>query len=194
MEEKRLDKKLADVFNETLPILRNARKGFIADDGALAKASIAKFRELLKFHITTADTITKKKEKNNEELKYVNTIIPLQGAALAIENVIEKMVIKAEAKVPFTEKALKEIDSLLVIMYAQLTDAKDYMITGNPHLKENIWKNMEEITRLTDEYNLIHQNRLITGVCIPKASYLYIDITDSLKRAARAFAQFSETV
>ncbi|MBA4418704.1 MAG: hypothetical protein C0392_12470 [Syntrophus sp. (in: bacteria)] len=194
MEEKRLTKMLSDVFNESLPILRHARKGFSTDNKVLLNESIVKFRELLKSRTTYAETITKKKEKNEEELKYMSMVIPLQAAALAIENVMEKMAIKAEAKIPFTEKALKDIDSLLLIVYTQLTDAKDYVITGNPHLKANIRKNMDEIKKLADEYELVHQNRLITGVCIPKASYLYIDITDSLKRAARAFVQFSEKV
>jgi Na+/phosphate symporter len=194
MEEKRLSEMLSDVFDEALPVLQNARKGFVRDNGSLLEESITKFRRLLKSRITSAEAITKKEERNEEEDKYVSMVIPLQTAALAIENVMEKMAIKAEAKIPFTEKALKEIDSLLVIVYAQLVGAKDYVTTRNPNLKANIRKNMEEIKRLADEYDLVHQNRLITGVCIPKASYLYIDITDSLKRVARALVQFSEKV
>ena len=119
---------------------------------------------------------------------------PLQASALAIENVMQKMAVKAEAQIPFTEKGLKEIDSLLVVVYAQLTNARDYMITGNPHLKEGIRERMEELKNLADEYESIHQHRMIAGVCVTKASYLYIDITDSLKRAAKALVQFSEQV
>ncbi len=194
MEEKGLTGILSNVFDEALPILQNARKGFIRDNRALLEESVTKFRELLKSRISFAETITRKAEKNEEELKYVGMVIPLQTAALAIENVMEKMAIKAEAKIPFTEKAFKEIDSLLVVVYAQLAAAKGYVATGDPYLKADVRKNMEEIRRLADEYDLIHQNRLITGVCLPKASYLYIDITDSLKRAARALVQFCEKV
>ncbi len=192
MEDERLTKMLSDVFGEALPILQNARKGFITDNVALLKDSIAKFRELLKSRVAFSESIIKKTDKNEAEIKYVSTVIPLQSAAQAITNVMEKMAIKAEAQIPFTDKALKEIGSLLIIVYTQLTDARDYLVTGNPHLKENIRKNMEEIKRLAEEYELVHQNRLIMGVCVPKASYLYIDITDSLKRAARAMVQFSE--
>jgi Na+/phosphate symporter len=51
---------------------------------------------------------------------------------------------------------------------------------------------MEKVTKLVDEFDLIHQNRLITGVCMPQASYLYIDMTDSLKRMARELAAFAD--
>ena len=194
MEEKRLIAKIADVFSETLPIMQDARKGFFTDNGKLLKDSIDKFKNLIKNRAAAAETIIGKADKNEGEVKFVSTMVPLQITAMAIENVMEKMVIKVEAKVPFTEKALKEIGSLLYIVYEQLTDAKDYVLTGNPHLKENIRKNMEEMKRLADEYESVHQNRLITGVCMPKASYLYIDISESLKRATRALVEFSEKV
>jgi Na+/phosphate symporter len=51
---------------------------------------------------------------------------------------------------------------------------------------------MEDIRKLIDEYEIIHQNRLITGVCMPQASYLYIDMTDSLKRMAKELSVFAE--
>lgn len=178
-EKKQLTKMLSDVFHEAMPILQHARNGFIRDNGVELKESVAKFRELLKSRATFAETLIKKKEKNEAELKYVGTLAPLQASALAIENVMQKMAVKAEAKIPFTEKGLKEIDSLLVLVYAQLTDARDYVITENPHLKVSIRQCMEEIKRLADEYELIHQQRMISAVCVPKASYLYIDITDS---------------
>ncbi len=193
-EERQLTRLRSDVFDEALPILQNARKGFIRDNGTVLKESITKFRELLKSRAAFAKTIIDKKEKSPAELKYVSTLAPLQASGLAIENVMQKMAVKAEAKIPFTEKALKEIDSLLVVVYAQLTDARDYVTTGNPHLKVKIRQHMEEIKKLAEEYELVHQHRMISGVCVPKASYLYIDITDSLKRAARALVQFSEQV
>jgi Na+/phosphate symporter len=192
MEEKRLTNRISETFSAALPIMKDARRGFVKEDAALVKESITKFRELLKSRGSTAESIIRKEDKTDEEKKYVTMIIPLQAAAVAIENVMEKMAIKVEAKIPFTEKALKEIDSLLILVYAQLTDAKDCVVTGNAHLKENVHKNKEEIRRLAAEYDLVHQNRLIAGVCMPKASYLYIDITDSLKRAARALAEFCD--
>ena len=193
-EEKQLTKMLSDVFHEAMPILQHARKGFIRDNGTELKEAVTRFRDLLKSRAAFAETLTKKEEKNAAELKYMSLLPPLQASALAIENVMQKMAVKAEAQIPFTEKGLKEIDSLLEVVYAQLTNARDYMITGNPHLKEGIRERMEELKNLADEYESIHQHRMIAGVCVTKASYLYIDITDSLKRAAKALVQFSEQV
>ncbi|HEY3278440.1 MAG TPA: hypothetical protein VGJ94_17625 [Syntrophorhabdaceae bacterium] len=194
MDEKGFTKRISDTFGEVLPILENARKGLVMEKGAMIEESIARFRELLKSRVAFSEAIIAKKEKDEAEIRYVSMITPLQVAALSIENVMEKMAIKVEAKIPFTPNALKELRSLQLLVYSQLTDAKDYVISGDPQLKENIRKSMEEIKRLAGEYELIHQERLIMGICMPKASYLYIDITDSLKRAARAMVDFSEKV
>ena len=111
-----------------------------------------------------------------------------------MENLMEKMEIKVDAKILFSEKALKEINALFSVIEAQLVDTKDYVLTANPTLKAAARQGMEDIQRLADEYAVIHQDRLIAGVCMPKASYLYIDITDSLKRLARGLAAFAEKV
>ena len=74
----------------------------------------------------------------------------------------------------------------------EFTDLKDFCLTKNPILKEQVRVDMEEIRKLIDEYEIIHQNRLVTGVCMPQASYLYIDITDSLKRMAKELSVFAE--
>jgi Na+/phosphate symporter len=52
----------------------------------------------------------------------------------------------------------------------------------------------EKTFKLIDEYAIIHQNRLITGVCVPQASYLYLDIVDSIKRISRGLIDFAEKV
>ena len=65
-------------------------------------------------------------------------------------------------------------------------------MTKNPLLKAQIQTDMEKVMKMIDDFDTVHQNRLITGVCMPRASYLYIDMTDSLKRMARELAAFAD--
>jgi Na+/phosphate symporter len=82
----------------------------------------------------------------------------------------------------------------MVAVGAEFTDVKDYCMTKNPLLKTQIQADMEKVRKMIDDFDTIHQNRLITGVCMPKASYLYIDMTDSLKRMATELAAFADKV
>ena len=192
MEERRLDKRFLDTFDEIVPVMESVRKGFLAQNIALVKEGRAKFQEILKSRAAFAEKVIQEKNRTDAEIRYLSLIIPFQTVALAIENVMEKMEIKVEAKILFSEKAAKEINVLIAIVASQLRDIKDYITTKNPNLKAAIQKSMEDLTRLADEYTVVHQDRMIQGVCMPKASYLYIDITDSLKRLSRGLVAFSE--
>ena len=45
---------------------------------------------------------------------------------------------------------------------------------------------------MAEDYVAAHQIRLITGVCMPKASYSYIAIVDLIKGVSRELNSFCE--
>jgi phosphate:Na+ symporter len=192
MDERELTNNFCSLFEDALPILTTIYKGFAGQKLNVLRDSRTKFREVLKNRLPFTQKLIEDKEKDEVETKYVNLVPHLQRVALAIDNLISKMEIKIETRVLFTQKAMDEIRHLMMAVGKEFTDVKDYCMTKNPVLKEQVRIDMEEIRKLIDEYEVIHQNRLITGVCMPQASYLYIDMTDSLKRMAKELAVFVE--
>ena len=192
MEEQELTNRFCSLFEETLPILTNIYKGFAGQKLNLLKESRSKFREVWKNRLPAVEKLIGDTEKNGVEKKFVVLLPHLQRVALAIDNLVDKMEIKVETHILFTQKALDEIKQLMVAVGAEFTDVKDYCMTKNPVLKEQIRTDMEKIRKMIYEFEMVHQNRLITGVCMPKASYLYIDMTDSLKRMAKELGDFAE--
>jgi len=194
MEEQELTQRFHGTFDAVLPILENVYRGFFASNSALLKECLSGFEDMLTANLPFVEKIITEKEKDPIEKKYINLILSLQVIALALDNLITKMLVKAESGILFSEKATKEIKSLLDITYSQFKDTKDYVLTKNPHLKQNVLTAKEKLIDLVTDYDVVHQNRLITGICMPKASYLYIDMTSSLKRIARGIADFTEKV
>ena len=192
MEEREMTQRFHGLFSDILSLMEEIEKGFFAQNPRLVKDTHEKFRELLKFRATQVEKIMGDKEKDETEMKYISLIVPFQTVALGMENLIDRMETKLESNILFSEKALKEIRELFQIMAGQVKDTRDYVITKNPHLDELIKKGREEMMKLADNYALVHEERLIAGCCMPKASYLYIDITDSLKRIAKGLVEFSE--
>jgi len=78
--------------------------------------------------------------------------------------------------------------------YDLMRDVRDYTVTKNPHILSKVNEGKEKIIKTINDFSIVHQNRLITGVCMPKGSYLYLDITDSIKKIARGLAEFAEKV
>jgi phosphate:Na+ symporter len=192
MEERELTNRFCSIFDETLPILNTIYKGFVGHKLNVLRESRVKFREVLKKQLPFSQKLIEDKDKDELEKKYVNLVPHLQRVALAIDNLIDKMEIKVETRVLFSQKAIDELKQLMVAVGTEFTDVRDYCLTKNPVLQEQIRMDMEKIRKMVDGFEIIHQNRLITGVCMPQASYLYIDMTDSLKRIAKELSVFAD--
>jgi Na+/phosphate symporter len=194
MEEQELTSRYCSLFEETLPILTTIYNGFAGQKLNLLKESRSKFRGVWKNRLPVVEKLVEDKDKNEVEKSFVGALPHLQRVALAIDNLIDKMEVKIETRTLFSQKALDEIKQFMVAVGAEFTDVKDYCMTKNPILKEQIRVDVEKIRKMIDEFEMIHQNRLITGVCMPQASYLYIDMTDSLKRMAKELAIFADKI
>jgi Na+/phosphate symporter len=194
MEEKRHMDKFNDVFVKTVPILGNVKKGFLTQNLDIVKENKAQFRAILKSRAVSIQKIIDEKDKTETQKQYLALIPSFQTIGFALENLISKMETKGELKLLFSEKALAEINELYSVLEEQFRNTKDYIATKNPVLHAEIKTGWEKIFKLIDEYAIIHQNRLITGVCVPQASYLYLDIVDSIKRISRGLIDFAEKV
>lgn len=194
MEERELLQRFHEVLEATLPVIENAYKGFITHKPALLRESKEKFKEILTSRLSYVEKIVGDKEKNEVEKKFVALLPSFQMVGLAIQNVINNMEIKVESNVLFSQKGLDEIKELLGVSHDLVRDVRDYTVTKNPHLLAQVREHKEKAIRMIDEFANVHQNRLITGICMPKASFLYLDITDSIKRIARGLADFAEKV
>jgi Na+/phosphate symporter len=192
MEEREMNERIAKVFEETVPILRNIYKGFVTQKIGLVKDSRVQFRESLKRRLPEVEKLVEMKEKSEAETKFLILLPHLQRVALAIDSLCDKMEAKVEGNILFTQKALDELKELMETVGAEFIEVKDYVSTKDRALKDQIRAHRDAVWQRIADFDLVHQNRLITGVCMPQASYLYIDMTDSLKRMATELNAFAE--
>ena len=190
MDEKELMQRFRDVFETSEPILDELEKGFFSQQARVIQECEKKFGDLLISRVPYVERIIGEKDKSEADMKYVRLLPALQTIALAIENLMYKMESKLVSNILFSEKALSEIKALFRLMREQFRDTKDYIITRNPALQEAVKMQTDKMFKMIEDLAIVHQNRLITGICMPQASYLYLDITDSLKRISRGLADF----
>ncbi|MCX5807051.1 MAG: hypothetical protein NT010_13490 [Proteobacteria bacterium] len=194
MEEKEMTQRFYGSFEYMALILEDIKKGFFTQDVNLLKENKKKLKEEIKERATFAKKVVAEEDKDEIQKKYVGLLVSFQDIVLSFDNLINKMKKKVEANIVFTNKALDEIEELFNIMYTQFVDTKDYIATKNQHLRREIKASKEKLIELAEKNNLVHQQRLITGICIPRASYIYIDIIQSLKRISEGLTDFSEKV
>jgi Na+/phosphate symporter len=81
----------------------------------------------------------------------------------------------------FTDRAMREVNSLLEMMIELLECVHDAVRTRNRALIRNILMVSKQCESMANDFALFHQQRLIEGVCQPRASSLYLAIFDYLK-------------
>ncbi len=192
MEEKELVQRLHGMFKEMLLVLESMRQGFLVEDQTLLTEAEARLTRILTSNLPFTEELSKKETKDEVEKKYLNLLPSLQLMAVTIRNLINECKKKIESNLLFTDKAINEIKNLFTFIQTQFEDATDYILTRNSHLSMHIRTGTENVFERADDFVAAHQIRLITGVCMPKASYSYVAMIDLIKGVSRELTGFSE--
>ncbi|HLE45126.1 MAG TPA: hypothetical protein VJB36_14035, partial [Methylomirabilota bacterium] len=70
--------------------------------------------------------------------------------------------------------------------------ARDLMLTGNRVLAAHVAGESGRFQELADEFARAHEERLIEGVCMPRASSAYLAILDYLREVVRHTHRIAE--
>ncbi|HUJ70217.1 MAG TPA: hypothetical protein VLW86_11890 [Syntrophorhabdales bacterium] len=115
-----------------------------------------------------------------------------QRLGIAMEDAVGGVQGIVETGVCLTDKALAEISEVVALLKDLSRDTNDAISSGNTHFREYAVSSAHYIRERSVEAGLEHQERLVTGVCSPKASFLYLTVMDSLKRVAQELGNLCE--
>jgi hypothetical protein len=94
--------------------------------------------------------------------------------------------------IPFTERAIRELNTLFVRAIELLECSRDVIPTQNRVLIRHIQTEGQRYREMVNEYALSHQQRLIEGVCLPKASSIFVALLDYLKGIEEHIGQIAD--
>jgi Na+/phosphate symporter len=81
----------------------------------------------------------------------------------------------------FSHKGLAEVKELCMLAEELCIHSIDYLVTGNPLLKKQIDALIQEGSQQARNFSTEHEERLIKGICMPKASNLYLQMMGRIK-------------
>ena len=194
MDEKELNQKLYDMFKEMLLVLEKSKQGFLAESEELLTESETRLTGILTSNLPFTEEVVKKISKDELDKKYLSLLPHLQLMAATIQNLLDQEKKKIKSGALFTEKAVNEIRELHSLIQTQFQDATDYVLTRNPRLRSTIEGEMEKLFKTVEQYATEHEVRLITGLCMAQASFLYLAIVDCIKRVSRELTTFTEAL
>jgi Na+/phosphate symporter len=96
--------------------------------------------------------------------------------------------------IPFSERAMREVNSLFEKAIELMECVRDAITTRNRVLIRHILQEGQRYEAMANDYALSHQQRLIEGVCLPKASSVFVAILDYLRGIDWHIRQIAERV
>ncbi|MEJ2719177.1 MAG: hypothetical protein P8182_18930 [Deltaproteobacteria bacterium] len=119
----------------------------------------------------TGDIVCYPTETTGDVLKTV-VLFPgrLERVGDLLESILHACRIKARQGIPFSDKANKELDQLFGLLTEVLTNFRDALLTRNKALLEAIVDDGHRLGKMIVDFDLAHADRLLEGVCSPKAS------------------------
>jgi len=88
---------------------------------------------------------------------------------------------KADDGVLFSDKAMTEMKDIFGVTLDCLRHIRDLIQTKNEVLVEHLLQRTSTYEEVLRKYADEHENRLLKGICLPKASLIYLLVVDSLK-------------
>jgi phosphate:Na+ symporter len=92
----------------------------------------------------------------------------------------------------FSDRAINEINTLFDKAIEILQSASDALKTNDKEKLLAVGEQGRELQEIIREYSLSHYDRLIEGVCMPKASSLYLAILDYLSGIEKHIRNIAE--
>ncbi len=122
---------------------------------------------------------------NNPDLKpYVSVSIHLLRIWENLERLLELVDKKIRENILFSDKAVYETIFLLQRLVEILRPSSDIILAKNTFLSMYVQESQSSVEKTAAEYATLHENRLITGECLPAVSLLYVNMLDAIKNIA----------
>lgn len=118
----------------------------------------------------------------------------LERAGDFLESVLNCAGIKARDGVPFSDKAHAELTQLFDAFAEVVTKFRDVVGKRDRELLDEVLAQEKKVAQMTMDFALAHEDRLLEGLCSPRASSLYLDILDSVKGANGHLMHLTESL
>jgi Na+/phosphate symporter len=172
---------LAGSVEDLVRMLELTYEGFIRHRRAALDEADALAAKVHEFEKTFAERVIHQgRDKEGSKL-----LLALVGHVERVGDCIEAVVRTVRCKIQegtlFSDKAVQELTQIFDATKDLLRNVKDAVVTGNLILLEHVVTCSDRVSETAAEFSTQHQERLISGICQPKHSSLYLDLVDNLR-------------
>lgn len=126
-------------------------------------------------------------EERNEEPRaalYVSVPSHMSRMGAGLLRIADSLKTKTKENVLFSDRADSEVTYMFERIRDILVNARDMVLAPNTLVARHMAESQRAVDKIAQEYSSKHEERLIEGLCAPKASQIYLEILDSFKNIA----------
>jgi Na+/phosphate symporter len=172
--------KISNVMEELLNMLSYIYDGFIKHKKSYLQEAEKLGKKIHQFEKDFTEEIIKEGDKDAIRL-LISIAGHIERTGDCYENVIKTVHTKISEGTLFSDKAVQELNFLFNSSKDLIRNVKDIVLTLNPVLIEHSINLGNKINSMADEFATQHEERLVTGICHPKHSSMYLDMLDNLR-------------
>lgn len=182
-----LDAPLVQLADQTIAMLRMAREAFVKQRRALVPRILALGEEVHRAEKTLTAGLVPTSADGGAMLEAEKVFVPMHLERIGdhIEAFARAVDRQAQEGVLFTDRAVHEIDRLLEKALELLEATRDILRTGNRTLVHHVLTDGPCFQATASEFASFHQERLIQGLCRPRASSIYLAMIDYVRGIER---------
>ena len=136
----------------------------------MEKAITVSLIEISKAKITVSD-------KKNIML-LTNIVADSEEIGDYIKDMIERIEIKIQEKLLFSDEALSEYRHLYSIVETALKDLVNSLETNDKNFAKRVLRDKEHVDTLVEKYRNAHMQRLMSDICDPRAGNMFLNLLD----------------
>jgi phosphate uptake regulator len=182
---------LYPMFQDALEMLALTRGCFLEHDPASLNTASALGRSVHKRENELMEGLLAGPPET-EPLRFIPSHLERIGDAL--EGVVRTLRDREDESAAFTERGMREVRELFDRSLGLLECARDLTRTGNQVLARHVELESMRFQEVASGFALAHEERLIDGLCQPRASTAYLAILDHLAEVTRHCRQIAHRV
>lgn len=140
--------------------------------------------ELARAEKALTEALVAAAREDSRAAMYVSVPGILRNIGSGIERIIVPLTVKIKEGVLFSDKAVSELNFLFERVRDILTNTGDVILARNTVLAGYVRESEAQIVKSANDFATFHEERLIEGICMPRASSLFIGILDAIKGIA----------
>jgi phosphate:Na+ symporter len=171
----------------TLSMLRNTFDGFMKHDFEILSGVLKdeeRLNDMERALTSSLVAISKSKDIDKTNNMLLSNIVgELEEIGDYIKDMIERIEIKIQEKLLFSDDAVEEYEHLYNVVETDLADVEKALRMNDKNFARRVLCITEDqVDNLVQKYKERHAQRLMKGICLPRASNMFLNLLDFTAR------------